>query len=119
MEAESAMLLDPDTLDKTKHYRFIQERRENLARRRAQGYELVLRSEHGVRLLSEALADESADDLIRVGDAVLMMCDKNLFKERRNRLSRLATDRLGATEQSFQEGAKRKGVRSLTGEEGE
>lgn len=118
--AEDLVALDPTTLDKTKHYRFVQDRRENISKKKARGYEYVLRSEHGVRLLREDDDAGSADDLIRVGaDLVLMMCDKAVYKERRKRIDRLTKDRLGSTEKAFGERARKRGVKSLTGDEGE
>ena len=119
-ESEALLLLDPDTLDPAKHYRFVQFRTENLTRRRLQGYEVVLRSEHGVKLQTDGmLAEDTADDQIRVADTVLMMCDKKLFAERRRRNAVLARDRLGATESSFEDSARRKGVRPIRDNEGE
>lgn len=116
-EIDAMLMLDPDTLDKEKHYRFCQERRENIARRRAQGYEPVLRSEHGVELLSEyqALAS-TADDMIRVADTILLQCDKSIFNQRRKRIAQLATERLGGSEKSFRERASRRGVSTVSGE---
>lgn len=119
-DAEELLQLEESTLDKSKHYRFVQERRENISKKVAQGYEKVLRSVHGVRLLHEEKGAETADDLIRVGgDLVLMMCDKTTYNARRKKKAKLAQDRLGSTEKSFEERASRRGVKSLTGEQGE
>lgn len=117
-DVDAMLTLDPDTLDPEKHYRFCQERRENVARRTAQGYEPVLRSVHGVKMLAEyeTAAATTADDLIRVGDSFLMQCDKTRFKERRNRIGKLAAERLDGSEKSFKDRARRKGVETVTGE---
>lgn len=123
-DPQETVLLDPDSLDNSKHYRFIQERPNNVAKRIQQGYEVVLRSEHGVRLLSDELdtpeeETKTADDKVRVGDTILMMCDKDLYDERRKGATRLANARLGATEEQFRQQARRRGVRSLIDDEGE
>jgi hypothetical protein len=105
--------LDPASLDKGKHYRWVQDRSENIQKRRAQGYEVVLRSE-GVRLLYEEEKKETADDLLRVGDTVLMACRKEDAKKRLKATQELSQNRLGAVENAFQGTARRKGVRSIT-----
>lgn len=117
--AEEITRLDPDTLDPTKVYRFLQERRENLARKQALGYELVRRSETSVRLIHEEDGEGSADDLIRVGDTVLAMIDKTKYNSRRRQVQNLSAARLGAKEASFKSQAQKRGVRTVTGEEGE
>lgn len=119
LDPEDALSLDEETLDPNQHYRFVHPR--NMAKRKAQGYEVVLRSATKVRLMSDDpnLKSSSADDLIKVGNTVLMSCDLKRFHERRRAVSRLAKDRLGSSEAKFQTEAKKRGVRSLTGEEGE
>lgn len=119
---DELLVLDPSSLDKTKHYRFVQERPGNLARLASKGYEFVSPKEHGVRLASESLLAElsvsNAEDRIRVGDTVLMMCDKSKFNERRKQKAQLAQARL-STEKVFQDQARRRGVKPLVDEEGE
>lgn len=119
---DELLVLDTSSLDKTKHYRFAQERPGNLARMAAKGYEFVSPAEHGVRLASESLLAElsvsSAEDRIRVGDTVLMMCDKSKFNERRRQKAGLAQARL-STEKVFQNEARRRGVRTVIDDEGE
>lgn len=117
---EDTLYLDEETLDKTKHYRFVQERSSNIAKKRALGYEVVLRSETGVRLLTDGDEEkEPADDKIRVGDTILMMVDKATFDARRKRIQNLAAARLSGVKKDFHNQARQIGVRSLEGEEGE
>ncbi len=115
-DPQDAMALEPSTIDVNKHYRFCHPR--NLARRKSQGYEVVLRSESGVRLLNEDDSVTTADDLVRVGDLVLMACEKKRFNQRRQQIAKLARDRLGSSEQNFEARARKRGVRPLTDDEG-
>lgn len=116
-DIDMMLMLDPDTLDSEKHYRFCQMRAENQARRQVQGYEPVLRSVHGVRLLSEYEGQAaSADDLIRIGDCILMQCDKKLFKQRRARIGQLAAERITGAEKAFKDRATRRGAKTVTGD---
>lgn len=116
-EPDEAMALDSETLDPGKHYRFCHPR--NMARRKSQGYEVVLRSESGVRLRSDDDSVKTADDLIHFGNLILMSCDKKYFYARRQRVAKLAHDRLSSSEKQFEARAKKRGVRSLTDDEGE
>jgi hypothetical protein len=119
MDIEDILMVDPSTLDPSLHYRFVQERPRNLARRKIQGYEPVLRTESGVKLIYEEEGKGSADDLIRVGDTILMACPKDRYKARRSQLAKLTRLRLGSAEDQFKSRAQKKGVRTLTADEGE
>ncbi len=117
LDAENVLSLDPETLDSSLHYRFVEQR--NLARRKSQGYEVVLRSESGVKLQSDDESMKTADDLIRVGSTVLMACSQTKFKERRAKVAKLAKSRLDSGEQQFEGQAQRRNVRTVTGEKGD
>lgn len=119
LEPTEVQRLDPSTLDSNKHYRFVHPR--NAARRRSQGYEVVLRSESGVKFLWEDGEDVAAvsDDRIRIGESFLMCCKKEVYRARRKMYQELNDRRLGSVEAKFQERARKKGVRSLTGDEEE
>jgi hypothetical protein len=121
-ETEDILALDRRTLDPSKHYRFVQDRRQNVARKISQGYEVVLMSVHKVRLQADTLLKETsggADDQIRVGDTILMQCDKSLHLKRRKGKRDLAEARLGTSDQAFKDGAQKRGVRFVTGDEGD
>jgi len=115
-DPQDALTLDEETLDPGLHYRFVHPR--NLAKRKAQGYEVVLRSETGVKLMSDEESVKTADDLVRFGNTILMSCAISKYNERRIKQSKLSAARLGAGESEFQQGAKRRGVRTIT-EKGE
>lgn len=121
LDPQDALALDESTLDPNLHYRFVHPR--NMAKRKVQGYEVVLRSESGVRLMSDdphlkAKEETSADDLIRVGQTILMACEKKRFNERRRQNALLTQQRLGSSEVKFQQEARKRGVRSITDEGG-
>lgn len=112
-DAQDVLSLDETTLDPELHYRFCHPR--NLARRRAQGYEPVLR-DSGVRLLNDFDDKETPDGLIRVGNLMLMACPKERFKARRRQVEELTRSRLKSSEQSFEAKARKRGVESITEE---
>jgi hypothetical protein len=117
VDAQDAMTLDPETLDPKMHYRFCHPR--VLGRRRSEGYEPVKRSETGVRLLNDPEGYQSADDLVHFGHLVLMMCAKSTFSERRKRGRQVTEARLNSSEKQFAEKARKRGVKTVTGDEGE
>lgn len=116
-DSQDALALDPETLEGGMHYRFC--RPSNIAKRKAQGYTMVLRSETGVKLLNEETSVQSVDDLVRVGNLVLMSCAEERFKQRRNKTTQLSRNRLVSAERAFEQRAKKRGVRTLTRDEGE
>lgn len=100
-------IVDIDTLRTDKyHYRFVQERPQNMARKRAKGYEPVNGLEEGVELLTGEVA---ADGLIRDGDTVLMRVEKARFKKKRQQLRELTEARLSTPVQHFKQKTKGKG----------
>lgn len=98
--------LDPATTDESKHYRFCAPK--NFGRRRAEGYEVVLR-ESGVRLLNEGPFEGSPDERIYMGEAFLMACPKARYAARRRGIRQRTEARLGSAEEKFEELAKDKG----------
>jgi len=108
--------LDPDTLEEGLHYRFVQESPQRIARRKAQGYRVVKRSD-GVRLLADEEAGDS-EDIIRSGDRILMACPQEVFEERRAKKARLTQARLSQGDRQFRRRSREKGVR-VVGEDNE
>ena len=103
------IMLDPESLDKEFHYRFINSRGPRWSRAAKQGYTPVSRTEDGVRLVGEGAVrreDESADDHIRDGDRILCKIPKNRFKERRGKIAALNRARLSAPEGQFRKKAR-------------
>jgi len=116
-DSQEALLLDPSTLDKTKHYRWVQP--HFVAKRRAQGYEVVLRSVHKVKMLTDSLDLDTPEDQIKYNDCILMMCPLGYFRERRKRNKQLTDLRLTGPEERFKSQARKSGVRTLTGDDEE
>lgn len=98
---EEALLIDPDSLDPDRYYRWVQVRPQNVARKKAQGFELVSRKNSKVRPLVEL--EKTADDTIRFADSVLMSCPKGRYLARRQGKQTVVRDRLEATSQRFME----------------
>jgi hypothetical protein len=104
IQDELKSIVDMDTLDTENfHYRFVQERPQNMARKKSLGYTPVIEDD-GVHTI---LGETSADGLIRDGDAVLMKVPKDRFKQRRVKSRKFGEARLAAPEQSFKSKAKR------------
>ena len=97
-------IVDLDTLNTDEyHYRFVQDRPQNMARKRSKGYKPVLAEQEGVRTLNEEV---SADGLIRDGDSVLMKVPKERFLAGRRKIRKFSEDRLSAPVQNFKTKAK-------------
>lgn len=97
-------IVDLDTLNTDEfHYRFIQERPQNVARKRSMGYIPVLAEEEGVQTIT---GEVSADGLIRDGDAILMKVPKERFLQRRRKSKQLTDARLATVDQAFKKKAK-------------
>ncbi len=97
-------ILDISTLDTEHyHYRFIQDRPQNIARKRSMGYVNVLAEEEGVKTLTEEV---SADGLIRDGDTILMRVPKDRYKARVAKNRAFTEARLSAPEQAFKKKTK-------------
>ena len=121
---EEGSILDPESLNPEKHYRFIQARPGRVARARKQGYKPVLRSdEDAPKLIEELDSGDSVDDLIRDGDRILMSVPKERKKHREKQLKKLQSQRMKAPVSSFKEkvkkaeGATRKRIRVDTANE--
>lgn len=120
VDPQEILLLDEDTLDPNKTYRWVHNAPTRLAQRQSQGYRLVSRKDDKVQTL---VPDEKApDDYIYNGDSVLMCCDTATVKQRRNRTSAIAVSRLGTPVSNFRKEHQTSGVRNssvLVDEEGE
>lgn len=104
-DPEESLILDPDSLDPNKHYRFVQDRPENMARKRHAGYQVVSRSKDKVKTIAET--DGAADDTIRVGDSVLMWIPAGRYAARKSRKEQYVNDRIEATTQRMREKIER------------
>lgn len=98
LDPELAGIVDLDSLDPAMHYRFAHERPQRISRLRAKGYRVVSVSGDGVRTLLE---EESADDKIRDGDAILMCIPKEKFEAGRKKIAQVTRGRLAAPTAQF------------------
>lgn len=101
LDAELAFMVDQSTLDPNRHYRFVQDRPTNVAKKKMRGYRVESRKDSKIRTLVEL--EQTADDTIRVADQILMSCPKEGYERRRQQLARLAAARLGSTTQRLKE----------------
>ena len=101
---ELQSIVDLDTLDtETYHYRFIQERPQNVARKRSMGSIHLIAEEEGVKTITGEVA---ADGLIRDGDSILMRVPKARFEDRRKKSKKFTDSRLATVDQQFKKKAK-------------
>jgi hypothetical protein len=104
IDPEMLGIVDHESLDPQKHYRFVQDRPQRIARMRAKGYRLVSVSEDGVKTVLED--DTEADDRIRDGDTVLMCTPKEKFEEGRRKVAKITRGRLATPEAQFRKKTK-------------
>jgi hypothetical protein len=119
-DPQEVMLLDENTLDPNKTYRWVHNAPTRLAQRRSQGYRLVSRKDDKVKTLVPE--EKAPDDYIYNGDSVLMCCDTATVESRRGRTSAIATARLGTPVSQFRKEHQTSGARNssvLVDEEGE
>jgi hypothetical protein len=118
-DSSEMLELDPESLDADRHYRFVHEGTQRQARLRAAGYSPVRRSD-GVKTHMDAEGG-AAEDLIRVGDTILMSCPKSLHEGRRNQIQNLTHARMEVPEGQFRKKASERNVRltdkAMKGEE--
>lgn len=91
----SVLGLDPDTIDKSRHYRWVNRSSVKLARARMKGYQIV-RKDDGVTPLVDV--ETGPDGAIIAGDLVLMSTDKATFQRRKQKeveVALLRTQRAG------------------------
>lgn len=110
---DESSILDPESLDPEKHYRFFHVSDSRIARAKALGYRAVKRGEGkngGVR----TMYDEDDDDgtgVIQHGDRVLFEISKEKYDSRRRRKQNIATRRLRGPAEQVKEMARRNNVR--------
>lgn len=105
-DPQEELALDEDTLDPNMHYYWGHMRGNRQATLRRRGYRPVLRSKDGVRTMLDDEGKETADDLIRDGDLILMCAPKEVSENRKARKSHLARSRLETAEQDFRQKAQ-------------
>jgi hypothetical protein len=120
-DSSEMLVLDEELLDPTRHYRFVHEGQQRQARLRAAGYTPVLRSDVDGELLQLDEKGGSAEDLIRVGDTILMSCPKDRHESRRNQIEEMTKARLSVPEGQFRRKAQSRAVnvtdKSMKGED--
>jgi hypothetical protein len=107
---ESVLGLDPETIDPGKHYRWVNATPQRVARHKMRGYRLVSREDGVVPIIP---VDDAGDSSIRVGDMVLMQCDVDAYKARRQLAEDKAISRTKQPANEVKAKAKRKGIRTF------
>lgn len=101
LEGFDGTALDPATIDPTLHYRWVQNRPANIAKKKMRGYRIVSRSKDKVRPLVDF--GESVDDSFRFGDLILMVTTMDNYRSRVTAKRRMITERLDSTKQRLAE----------------
>lgn len=108
-DPQDVQLLDLETLDPNKQYRWVTNTPLAISARISKGYRLVSASADGVDTLIDN--GKSPDDNIYNGDSVLMCCDKALYEARRKQVERVSEGRLGSPVETFKSQHGRAGAR--------
>lgn len=112
---DDSAMLDEETLDPGKTYRFVQNRQLNVAKKRRKGYEFV--KEGKVKTLT-GQEDKRGDGRIHHGDRVLMAAPKGVTQKRREGHKQLNETRLSNTGHEAVDKARSAGVRIVKGDSG-
>lgn len=107
-DSEEALMLDPRSLDKEYHYRWVHTRPQRQTRMLAKGYTYVDKEEDGVIPLVEQPG--AGDSKIYNGDTVLMKIPKGRHLAGRKRIAETTRARLAAPVASFRKKAEGAGV---------
>lgn len=105
-DAQDVQILDEGTLDPNMHYRWVREDANNIASKRTKGYRFVTDAD-GVKTLMEQ-EDRKADGYLRIGDLILMCCEKQRYLQREEVVRNTTERRLGAPEAQFEAEARRR-----------
>lgn len=91
--------------DEEYEYRFVQERPDNITRRKLKGYEFVRPDEEKVRMVYDH-GQGSSENLIRHGDCVLMRIKKNKKRAQQERGEKIGRLRRVNTDAEFKRKAR-------------
>lgn len=112
---DESSLLDEDTLEEDKHYRFVLRSPTRVAQARAKGYREV-KKEDGVRTLYDQ-EDDDGTGVIMHGSRVLMACPREKYEARERRRLDLTNARLRSPVEGVKTKARRAGVEVLEGDQ--
>jgi len=108
------LALVPESCDPSREYRWVRSRADEyhsgVSKARRKGYRLEKR-QGGVKTVVES--DDRADDVIAIGDLVLMSAPKDLVRKRRDDRFRQQEAVLASASAETEQMAKDKGVRIL------
>lgn len=103
--------LDQRTLKPDRHYRWVRTRKDehmqSVTKHKLKGYELET-TKGGVKTLVEP--DKRPDDVIAIGDLVLMSCPIGLHEERKRERKSRTESLLASTSAETERMAKEKGI---------
>jgi hypothetical protein len=108
-DVQEVMNLKPDTLDPNLHYRFARNDQSRITRLMTQGFRMVKRSD-GVEMVVD-LEGGASEDLIKIGDTVLMACPIELHEQRQERKGALRRSRMEAPEGQFRKKARDRNIK--------
>lgn len=104
------MGVDPKTTDPRKHYRWVRNDPQRIAKAKLQGYE-VETIKGGVRTIVEQ--DRGGDSAIRRGDLILMSIRKDVYEYYTRQKHARGEKLLASTSAETEEIAKQKGIRVI------
>lgn len=114
-DVNSLLELNPETLDPTKHYRWVRESPLKIGKAKMRGYEVV-HQDDGVQTLA-GFIDDAGDGIMRIGDVILMSCPLPGYRARKRAQLKFANARLAAPAKQFKKNARRRRVRILKEED--
>lgn len=103
--------LDPSTLNPNRHYRWVRSRGDEahmaVTKHKLRGYS-VEKAEGGVKTLAEQ--EKRPDDVIAIGDLILMSCPKDVHEKRQAEKKARREALIASTSAETEAMAKEKGV---------
>lgn len=105
----SFLELEDETMDETRHYRWVRADKNNnsVVRHKMKGYEVESRN-NGVQ--TKATPDERGDSVIAMGDLILMSCPVEVYEKRQRKEFAKREQVLVSTSEEAEERARMKGI---------
>jgi hypothetical protein len=111
-EDASFLELDEETMDPTRHYRWVRRgaNDSSIVRHKQLGYEL---EERGGEVRTKATPDNAGDTTIVIGDVVLMSCPVEVYDARVKKQFARREEILASTSAETERRAKEKGIKLI------
>lgn len=112
---QTLLELDQETLDGTRHYRWVRADPRKMGNAKIKGYSIVPKD--GEVRTRALYLDDTADNTMRIQDVVLMSCPLDSWRDRKRAQIKKSNARLAAPKKQFKKNARARRVKILNEED--